>query len=195
MKTDGVMAKGRVGALARPARWGLAALLMVLTGCGTGVPVESSYPSSRNRGSQPVYSKDGMRPEQSSVFGQDGIKLFGSSTKDDPGGGGIGVNSYLWRASLDAIAFLPLASADPFGGVIITDWYAPPEAPAERYKLNVYILGRQLRADGIKASVFRQRRDAAGNWADAAVEAKAAIDLENAILTRARQLRIDTARP
>ena len=110
-----------------------------------------------------------------------------------PQGGGIGVNSYLWRASLDSISFMPLSSADPFGGVIITDWYSPPESPNERFKLNIYILGRQLRADGVKAAVFRQRREDNGDWMDAAVEPKTAIELENAILTRARQMRINTA--
>jgi hypothetical protein len=90
---------------------------------------------------------------------------------------------------------MPVASADPFGGVIITDWYSPQETPDERFKLNIYILGRQLRADGIKAAVFRQRREANGEWTDAAVEPKTATELENAILTRARQMRIDTASP
>ena len=76
------------------------------------------------------------------------------------------MNAFLWRASLDTIAFMPLASADPFGGVIITDWYAPPETPDERFKVNIYILGRILRADGLKVSVFRQTRDAGGQWRD-----------------------------
>ncbi len=131
-----------------------------------------------------------------SVTGDDGI-LFGGTKKRDgeggSGGGGIGVNSLLWRASLDSIAFMPLASADPFGGVIISDWYASPDVPTERFKITIYILDQQLRADGIKAAVFRQTRDLAGNWADAAVDPKTPVDLENAILTRARQLRLDTA--
>ena len=102
---------------------------------------------------------------------------------------GIGVNSYLWRASLDTLNFMPLQSADPFGGVIITDWYTPAETPEERFKLNLYILGRQLRADGVKATVFRQRRDNTGNWIDAATETATSTQVENAILNRARQIR------
>ena len=111
------------------------------------------------------------------------------SKKSEQGGGGIGVNALLWRASLDTINFMPVTSADPFGGVIITDWYAPAETPNERFKLNIYILGRELRADGVKVAVFRQRRDTAGNWADAAVETRTPTDVENAILARARQIR------
>ncbi len=139
-------------------------------------------------------------PEQSpqekfgSVTGGGLANLFGGGgpTEGGAGGGGIGVNSFLWRASLDTVSFMPLSSADPFGGVIITDWYAPPETQGERFKVNVYILGRDLRADGLRAAVFRQvRRD--GAWVDAKVESKTATELENAILTRARQLRVATA--
>ena len=121
----------------------------------------------------------------------DTIYLYGGPDERDSGSGsGIGVNSFLWRASLDTISFMPLVSADPFGGVIITDWYAPPEAPGERFKITVYILGRDLRADGVRASVFRQRRDESSNWIDATIEKQTQTELEDAILTRARQLRV-----
>jgi hypothetical protein len=102
----------------------------------------------------------------------------------------IGVNSYLWRASLDTLAFMPLASADPYGGVIITDWYSNPEQPAERFKATVYILDTRLRADGLNVTVFKQVRDAGGGWTDAPVAGQTETDIENAILTRARQLRL-----
>jgi hypothetical protein len=121
--------------------------------------------------------------------------IFGDSkgTGNGVGGVSIGVNSYLWRATLDTVSFMPLASADPFGGVIITDWYSPPDRPNERFKVNIFILGRELRADGVRASVFRQTREPGGQWADAAVDQKTGTDLENAILTRARQMRLSTA--
>ena len=104
----------------------------------------------------------------------------------------MGVNAFLWRASLDTLSFMPVASADPFGGVIITDWYTPPESPEDRFKMNVYILGRQLRADGVRVAVFRQSRDG-GGWVDSAVEPRTATNIENQILTRARQLRVAAA--
>ena len=97
----------------------------------------------------------------------------------------IGVNGYLWRATLDTLAFMPLASADPYGGVVITDWYANPEKPDERFKCTVYILDTRLRADGLNVTVFKQVRDASGGWIDAAASDQTAIDIENAILTRA----------
>jgi hypothetical protein len=170
-----------------------AALTLVVCGIAacTG-KTEYNYPDQKpGERIDPV----GSNKQYEGLLGQDGFNVFGRRSTEDPGGGGIGVNSFLWRASLDSISFMPVASADPFGGVIITDWYSPPETPDERFKLNIYILGRQLRADGIKAAVFRQRRDPGGAWIDAAVEPKTSTELENAILTRARQMRIDTAQP
>lgn len=128
-----------------------------------------------------------------SILGGDGgIDLLGTKRRTDAEqkGGGLGVNSFLWRASLDTLAFMPIASADPFGGVILTDWYSPPDTPADRFKVNVYILDRQLRADALKVSVFRQQRDGSGTWRDNGVGAETGTALEDTILTRARQLRL-----
>ena len=103
----------------------------------------------------------------------------------------IGVNSFLWRASMETLNFMPINSADPFGGVITTDWFANPEAPDERFKANIYILDSNLRADALKASIFKQVR-AGNSWTDASVDADTGRQIENAILTRARQLYIAT---
>jgi hypothetical protein len=102
----------------------------------------------------------------------------------------LSVNGYLWRATLETLAFMPLASADPYGGTIITDWYVNPEKPNERLKATVYILDSRLRADGLSVTIFKQVKDAAGNWTDAPVSAQTETDIENSILTRARQLRL-----
>ena len=110
-----------------------------------------------------------------------------------PAGGGIGVNAYLWRATLDTLSFMPLSSADPFGGVVITDWYTPPASPDERFKATAYILERTLRADGVRVAVFRQVAADGAGWRDAEVGETLGTDLENTILTRARQLRVRAA--
>jgi hypothetical protein len=124
------------------------------------------------------------------------------SDKQDPGTGTtaisggtsrtVGVNSYLWHATLDTLSFIPLASADPFGGVIITEWYSPPNTPNERIKVTIYILDQHLRADGIKIAVFRQTRSNEG-WVDTTVNPETASKLEDSILTRARELRLASA--
>lgn len=123
-----------------------------------------------------------------------GVSIFGGAGGSSGGGGaqaGIGVNSYLWRASLDTLNFMPLTSADPFGGVIITDWYSDAAAPNERFKATVYILDTRLRADALNVSIFRQTNQG-GAWTDASVDPDTEIQIENAILTRARQLRLNS---
>ena len=155
---------------------------VVLSACGESKAV---YPERDRGASAPRMSNE---PRQT-VFGSEG--LFSTDKKKDAGeGAGIGVNAFLWRASLDTIGFMPVTTADAFGGTIITDWYQLPETPNERYKINVFILDRALRADGVKVSVFKQAKDATGQWADVKVEPKMVADLENSILTRARQLRV-----
>lgn len=162
------------------------ALPLMLSACGEMKTVE---PERRRGDTAPTF---GDKPRES-MFGPGGLQLFGADKKKtDDGGAGIGVNAYLWRASLDTIAFMPISSADPFGGVILTDWYSLPETAGERFKVSIFIMDRALRADGIRVSVFKQHRNAAGAWLDAAVDPMTQSDLENAILTRARQLRIQS---
>ena len=159
------------------------AAALALAGCAQSGALEYDTPPTKSE-----YRGD-PTPGQGTLFGPEGLSLFGGEQKAEPGAP-IPVNSYLWRAALDTISFMPLASADPFGGVIITDWYTPDESTAERFKMTVYILSRQLRADGIRVAVFRQYRDAAGEWADGPVDPATATELEDAILTRAREMRV-----
>ena len=119
---------------------------------------------------------------------------FGGTKKRSHEETGIGVNSYLWRASLDTISFMPISSADPFGGVILTDWFSPSATPDERFKINIFLLSRQLRSDGLKVSIFRQEKNHEGQWVDQAVDSETVTELENTILTRARHFRSTTVK-
>lgn len=123
------------------------------------------------------------------LTGEDGLSLMGGKADEAVGSGAIAVNSFLWRATLDTLSFMPLSSADPFGGVIITDWYENPETPGERYKVNALILDRSLRADGVKVTLFKQKISG-GTWHDIAVDHSMERSLEDTILTRARQLKV-----
>lgn len=100
----------------------------------------------------------------------------------------IGVNSYLWRASLEALSFMPLAQTDSNGGVIVTDWYINPNIPSERVKVTVTILDRDLRADALRVVMQRQENQA-GQWVTVPVKAASVQKLEDVILTTARDLR------
>jgi predicted small lipoprotein YifL len=167
----------------------LAALLM-LTACGSAgglrTPTDEEYnPSSRR--------EEALRRSGS---GSEGILIFGTdrSRRDDAGSGapGLGVNAFLWRATLDTLSFMPLVSADPFGGVIITDWYAPPQAGGERFKATAYVLGRQLRSDGVRVQVFRQVQQN-GQWLDVPTAGSTNSEMEDRVLARARELRVQSA--
>lgn len=122
------------------------------------------------------------------------VTPFHHAARPNASGATIGVNGYLWRATLDTLAFMPLSSADPWGGTVITDWYINPEKPDERFKATVYILDTRLRADGLKVTIFKQTRDGSGQWVDAPAADQTETDIENAILTRARQLRLANIR-
>ena len=165
------------------------AVVAALAGCSsaglTPNPTAPNYQGPLGPGGV-ISQRDG------SILGDDGL-VFGTSKNRQReaaagGGGGLGVNAYLWRGALDTLSFMPLASADPFGGVIITDWYQPPGADAERFKTNTYILGRELRADGVRVSLFRQVQKGS-QWVDAPVSQVTVGELENKILSRARSLR------
>ncbi len=160
-------------------------MLLILAGIGVsachGPNTAQEYPQS------PEDIRDAKRGK---LTGEEGIIVVGHGHhKADKGGSGVGVNSFLWRASLDTISFMPLAQVDPHGGVIITDWYENPDSRGERFKLTVLILGTELRADGVRVSVFRQKQ-AGGGWQDASADAKVGRDLEDKILTRARELKV-----
>ncbi|MBV9841683.1 MAG: DUF3576 domain-containing protein [Sphingomonadaceae bacterium] len=100
----------------------------------------------------------------------------------------IGVNSYLWRAALDTLSFMPLAQVDSNGGVIVTDWYTNPAAPNDRMKLTVTILDQDLRADALNVAAARQVSQG-GQWVEAPVQAATVQKLEEIILNKARDLR------
>ncbi len=159
---------------------------LLLAACSLA-DADQKYPEREGRQATPFPTG-----ERQTVFGPGGLSIFGGKKADKGSGSGIGVNSFLWRASLDTLSFMPLNSADPFGGVIITDWYSAPDNPNERFKITIYILDRRLRTDGIKVAVFKQNKDAAKQWLSAEVTGDTSTQLENAILVRARQLRLDT---
>lgn len=119
--------------------------------------------------------------------------IFGGGDEDrnlGPITTAIGVNGYLWSATLDTLAFMPIDNAYPSSAAIITDWFSTADAPDERVKVAVYFRSEQLRSDGIKVNVIRQERRE-GNWLTVPVQAATALQIEEAILSRARILKIE----
>ncbi|MGI9502314.1 MAG: DUF3576 domain-containing protein [Geminicoccaceae bacterium] len=176
---------------------GTALSVLALVAC-EGVSVEEPEPYVTDQ-------EDRIRAKSGTIHGNDkGFVLFSNRDQDDADAAAAAAsedaapvannaasaaNPYLWQASLESLDFMPLAQADSGGGVIISDWYAPPETPDERFKVTVYILDQVLRADALKVSVFRQTSGENG-WVDAAVDKATAASLEDNILKRARELRL-----
>ena len=154
----------------------LAASLGLLAGCG-GDKGGSSQPLAGDATALTTPS------HENHLLGEDKSATAGDSA-------GAGVNAYLWRGAIDTLSFMPFASAEPEGGIIITDWYSPPTTTGERFKANAYILGKLLRSDAIRVSIFRQVRQD-GQWVDAPIASNTSADITAKILSRARQLRAD----
>ena len=125
-----------------------------------------------------------------SVLGQDGLSLRKLISGPEGSGNELPVNKYLWRASLDTLSFLPLASTDPFSGVIATEWGASPDAPNERVRVTAYVEGKELTARALDVSVFRETLNPSGAWVAASVNPQTAEEVKDKILLRARELRI-----
>lgn len=162
-----------------------AVVALALAGCSG----DYSAPESYQRPEPKVGQNAGIDPDDT-VFGADGLvdALFGEDEEGD--GGRLPVNRYLWQGSLETLSFLPLASADPFTGVIATEWSTTPDSPAERFKVAAYVTSHELEASSLRVAVFREDRREDGIWVPTPVSAETVRRLEDAILTRSRQIRV-----
>jgi hypothetical protein len=157
-----------------------AALSLALAGCGESGSTRS-YSGTINNPGGPI-STEAHKPT-----GARGD--FAQGTEQGARAATVRVNRHAWRASLDAVSFMPLATSDPYGGAIATDWYVSQRSPNERLKVNILVGGPELRGDTVKVTVFRQERKGGRDWANAPVDPGTAQAMENAILQRARELR------
>ncbi len=166
------------------------ALAALLAGCaGDYAPQEDTAPETSAQ-------KRKWDRDDPSIFGEGGLSvgtinrstsLFGGG---EEGGGQLPVNKYLWQAALDTLSFLPLASTDPFTGVIATEWGGTQDAPDERFKVTAFVTSPALSAASLKVAVYREVQNEDGVWVPAPVSPETPRKLEDAILTRAREIRI-----
>lgn len=167
----------------------LVSLCVSLVGCGGGArdfsDKESDYPKTWD---------ERQKDQMGKLTGENGLVIFGGKEKSSAATQGINVNSYLWRASLDIVHKMPLISADPFGGAILTDWYHVSGTAKEHYKLNIYIVGAELRSDAVRVAAFKQVKDKKGNWGDTVGNDLLATEIENKILLRARAMKYKSGR-
>lgn len=155
------------------------ALVLGIAGCENAKPPTEFYDPQE---------ADVTTDKRASTLGD--MREFNRAT-DGENGGALLVNKHLWRAALDTLSFMPLASTDPFSGVIATDWTSNPNAPNERMKVSAYVTGLKLEARSLKVAVYREVKNEAGDWVSGPVAEATPRQMEDLILTRARQIRID----
>ena len=148
-------------------------LSIVVTGCDPA----SIQPET----SQPVSKNDKRYQEVGKLFGNSGI-IVGQNEDET----GIGVNAYLWKGTLDVLSAFPLNITDPFGGVVVTDWFSLPQHGDEQFKLNVLIFSRQLRSDGLKVRLTRRKKEKNGAWQAISAHPGLQRHFHEVILLRAR---------
>ena len=172
----------------------------VLSGCGSDpekpqptVDVPPPAPSSKaESGDTGVFGWLGVSCDSSTPSTSSSSSSSSSSGLKPEDRKGVAVNAYLWRSSLDSLSFMPMEQTDPFAGIIKTGWYTPPSTPNERLKVSVFILDTRLRAEAVRVSIFKEAKKPAGEWATATVDPETVTKLENVILDRARQLKIQS---
>lgn len=166
----------------------------ILNGCsfndleiGERAPPSEDLAIKRDKERRGVY--DAEAEEETLLSGL--IDNIRGASGNNSSGTGISVNTFLWRASLDRLSFMPLESADPFGGVIITDWYANSETSKEKFKIVAYIIGKELKVNAIKVSVFKKIKNDNDEWVDKKTNEALSNKIEDAILTSARKYKIE----
>ena len=131
------------------------------------------------------------------LLGNDGLSVSGIINQDNMSKGSVGtfgmpINTFLWRGALDTINFMPLNSADPIGGTILTDWYSSSNNENERCKLNIFISGAELKTQNLKVTSFCQEFKNQ-KWINKDVSPENNIKLENAILNKAKKLKLQSS--
>jgi hypothetical protein len=166
-----------------------ASLSLVIAACTASPPAEQAHgqPSATQTQQASSSEPEDIDTEATiwTVFGlakKESVKEPGPQT-------GRTVSPILWQAAHDTLDFVKYASEDPVTGSIVTDWYSPSGNPNVRYRVNVFILSRALHSDSLTVTVDRQQRGGDGQWSETTIARQVETDLENAILSRARQLK------
>jgi Domain of unknown function (DUF3576) len=167
-----------------------ASLSLILAGCGSSPPAGQAGTPSGIKSPQTAVAADppGEIDTEATIWTVLGLAKKPSVREPGPKTGST-VSPILWQAAHDTLDFVKFSSEDPLTGLIVTDWYSPKDKPDERYKINVFVLSRELRSDSITVTVDRQQRSATGQWVPTTIARKVEDDLETAILRRAGQLK------
>ena len=130
------------------------------------------------------------------LLGKGGISVSGLINNDQGNVSkatvNMSVNAFLWKGALETIDFMPLSSADPIGGTIITDWYSTEDNQNERCKLNIFITGKQLNTKNLRVATFCQEFKNPA-WVNKKMNEENNLKIENAILNKAKKLKLQSS--
>ena len=122
----------------------LSSLIIFLYSCGMGADARQFPPDAESRVKKNIEEGRGFR-------------LFEDENKGGSGNFDFASSNSLWRASLDTIDFMPLASANYSGGIIITDWYSSETNSQEAIKISIRFLTNEIRSDALDIKVFYKK--------------------------------------
>ena len=155
-------------------------IFIIISGCSSDNAVVTN-PITGEKANPGLFSKDVNK----------GISLSDLMNPQDSKSGSLNVNGYLWRASLDILSIAPLISTDAFGGTIITDWYVDKNIKNQRLKITAFIKTSELRSEGISVKVHIQNFKN-NSWSETSTNRDLEIQIENNILSKARNLRLSS---
>jgi len=165
--------------------FGIIGLLLSIAGCNGG-EVSRDY-----KDYHPGTGADRRLDRMDSIVtgSQDSIVIYGDKKNGGSGGGASGLaNSYLWKASIEAISFMPLVSSDSNGGIIITDWYSSAGNHNEKFKFTIVISSADLQLNSIKVIAFKQVY-IGGAWKIVDPSKELSSEMEDKILNKAVALK------
>lgn len=161
---------------------GVIALGVVISGCSGDSRLQTS------KAGAPLDRSDQQKLSFGSLLDDGGWTLFGGNKKGTASSESPTANPYLWRAGLESLRFLPLASADVRGGVVVSDWYTFPDRPGERFKISLFVKSSELRAEALEVTVHRQKGIQGAIIRDYAKSK----EIEDIVVQRARSMYIES---
>lgn len=166
-------------------------LAVALAGCSATPPaakvgVVGTAPGGAT--AQPAADSPGGIDTEATIWTVLGLAKESSVRQPGPQTGST-VSPILWQAARDTLSFVKFSSEDPLTGLLVSEWYSPPQNPNERLKISVFVLSHELRSDALAVTVDRQVLSPSGQWVATTIARKVEDDLETAILRRAGQLK------
>ena len=119
------------------------------------------------------------------------VTLFGKDSKDKNTNFDFSTSNVLWRASLKTLDFIPLATVDYSGGIIITDWYSEGKSMQEQIKIQVRFFSTELRSDSVQVTSYKKICEINNVCSNISGNENFNKEIKDLIINTARQIKIE----